>query len=244
VSNYFGRTYEPRFLTGIIAGSMTRTNLLGYAATSPTPEVVSCINAFALGAKLVNPYVKVKVAWTREWNSHERFTDADKILVDAGADIISNRNLTVPREVTSQFGVYSMLCIFDPETKKLQHHLAAPIWHWGAFYEKIVRNITNESYKALTDMFSSSSKLVNFWWGMASGVLDIYYVPKYIPVETQKLVELMKKMIINNDYHPFTGPIMDTKGIERIAADEVASQQQILKMNWFADNVETMDFPC
>jgi hypothetical protein len=69
LSNYFGRTYETRFLTGIIAGSMTRSNILGYTATSPAPEVISSINAFALGAKLVNPYAQVKVAWTHEWNS-------------------------------------------------------------------------------------------------------------------------------------------------------------------------------
>jgi basic membrane lipoprotein Med (substrate-binding protein (PBP1-ABC) superfamily) len=225
-------------MTGIIAGAMTKTNLIGYAATSPTPEVLSCINAYALGAKLVNPYVKVKVAWTREWNSHVKFEDADQKLIKMGVDIVSNRNLTIPREVTKQYGVYSMLCSFDPETQKLEHHLAAPIWHWGVFYEKIIKNILNDTYKTLTDIFSNNAKLVNFWWGMASGVLDIYYVDKYVPVETQKLVELMKRMIVNNSYHPFTGPIWDNKGILRINKDETASHKEILKMNWFADNVE------
>lgn len=244
LSNYYGRTYEPRFLTGIIAGAMTRTNLLGYAATSPTPEVISCINAFALGARMVNPDATVKVTWTREWNSHERFTDADKKLVDAGADIISNRNLTIPREVTTQYGVYSMLCIFDPKTKMLQHHLAAPIWHWGTFYERILKNlISEENYIGFGDALGLGSKLVNFWWGMDSGVLDIYYVPKYVPPDTQKLVDLLKRIIIGNDFNPFTGPIADINGVERVPRDEAASQQQILKMNWFVDNVDAEKFP-
>lgn len=242
LSNYYGRTYEPRFLTGIIAGSMTRTNIIGYAATSPTPEVLSCINAYALGAKMVNPYAKVKVTWTREWNSHDKFQDADKKLMDMGADIISNRNLSVPREVTVKYGVYSMLCSMDLDNHNVEHHLAAPIWHWGAFYEKIMRNIMNETYKTLKDMFNSNSKLVNFWWGMESGILDIYYSDKYLPTETQKLVKLMKKMIISNDFNPFIGPLWDNRNQLRLKEDETASNEQVLKMNWYIDNVEAESF--
>lgn len=242
VSNYFGRTYEPRFLTGIIAGSMTKTNILGYAATSPTPEVISCINAFALGAKLVNPYSLVKVAWTNEWNSHMKFTDADENLIKKGADIICNRNLSVPRDVTTKYGVYSMLCAINRETHQAEKYLAAPVWHWGVFYEKIIRNILNDTYKTVIDMFSGSSSMVNFWWGMASGVLDLYYSKKYVPVETQKLVELMKKMILGNDYYPFSGPVYDQNGVCRIEAETAVSHDDILSMNWYADNVETESF--
>ena len=242
MSNYYGRTYEPRFLTGIIAGSLTKTNILGYAATSPTHEVISCINAFAIGAKMVNPYAKVKVTWTKEWNSHDKFKDADKKLIEMGADIISNRNLTVPRDVTEKFGVYSMLCSVDTDTKEVIHHLAAPIWRWGIFYESIVKNVLNDTYRTIADLFGGESRLVNFWWGIASGALDIYYSKKYVPLETQKLVDLMRKMIINNDYNPFVGPIYDNEGNLVQKDEEVASSQDILKMTWFHDNVEPDTF--
>lgn len=242
LSNYFGRTYEPRFLTGIIAGSLTKTNILGYAATSPTPEVISCINAFALGARLVNPYAMIKVAWTNEWNSHIKFSDADEKLIKKGADIICNRNLSIPRKVTTKYGIYSMLCTINKETHQAEKYLAAPIWHWGIFYEKIIRNVLNDTYKTVVDMFSSSSDMINFWWGMASGVLDLYCSTKYVPVETQKLIELMKKMLIENDYHPFTGPIYDKDGILRIENDDTASLDQILSMDWYVDNIEVEPF--
>jgi basic membrane lipoprotein Med (substrate-binding protein (PBP1-ABC) superfamily) len=91
-------------------------------------------------------------------------------------------------------------------------------------------------------MFSSSTKLLNFWWGMASGVLDIYYSKTHVPSETQKLVELMKKMIISNEFHPYTGPIFDNKGNKKIEADETASTDEILSMNWFVDNVEAEEY--
>lgn len=241
LSNYFGRTYEPRFLTGIIAGAMTKANIIGYAATSPTPEVISCINSFALGAKMVNPYAKIKVAWTREWNSHEKFTDADEKLINSGSDIISNRNLTVPREVTKKYGVYSMLVDIDPEGKQPVHYLAAPIWKWGAFYKKIVRDVLNGTYGTINDIFSNS-KLVNFWWGMDSGVIDLYYSKTHVPHETAKLVLLMKALISSNEYHPFIGPIYDNEGKLRIEDDSSASLNDILKMDYFVDNVDAEQY--
>jgi basic membrane protein A and related proteins len=242
LSNYYGRTYEPRFLTGIIAGAMTKTNLLGYAATSPTPEVNSCINSFALGARMVNPEAKVKVVWTKEWNSHNKFIYADNKLVAMGADIISNRNLTFPREITTKFGVHSMLCQMDIKTGIPIHHLAAPIWQWGIFYEKIIGNLLNNTFMNVVDMFSYNDKLVNFWWGMETGVLDIYYSENYVPKETQKLVNIMKKIIINNDYNPFTGPIYDNTGVLRVENENASTNEDILSMDWLVENVEAEPF--
>jgi basic membrane lipoprotein Med (substrate-binding protein (PBP1-ABC) superfamily) len=240
VSNYYGRTYEPRFLTGIIAGSMTKNNIIGYVATSPTPEVISSINAFALGAKLVNPYAVIKVAWTNEWNSRLKFTDAGSRLIKEGTDIICNRTLDVPHTVSHDYGVYSMLCTIDTQRGIPDKYLATPIWNWGIFYEKIVKNILNETFKTIVDMFSSSTKLINFWWGIDTGVVDIFYSKELVPPETQKLVTLMKKMIMNNAYHPFTGPVYDKCGNLRIDTDETATYEQILSMDWFVENVEPL----
>jgi basic membrane lipoprotein Med (substrate-binding protein (PBP1-ABC) superfamily) len=240
VSNYYGRTYEPRFLTGIIAGSMTKNNIIGYVATSPTPEVVSSINAFALGARMVNPYASVKVAWTNEWNSRIKFTDAGGRLIKEGADIICNRTLEVPHTVSHDYGVYSMLCTIDSQKGVPDKYLATPIWNWGIFYEKIVGNILNETFKTIMDMFSTNTKLINFWWGIDTGVVDLFYSKELIPPETQKLVNLMKRMIMNNNYNPFTGPIYDKEGTLKVDTDETATYEQILSMDWFVENVETL----
>jgi basic membrane protein A and related proteins len=239
VSNYFGRTYEPRFLTGIIAGAMTNTNVVGYVATSPAPEVISSINAFTIGARLVNPYVKVKVSWTNAWNSPIKSNNAGEELLAAGADIISNQNLLTPHPISKEYGVYSMLTSISNTTGLPNKYLAAPIWHWGVFYEKILRNILNGTFKTIGEIFGETSKVVNFWWGIASGVLDIYYSPEYIPIGTQKLVTLMKKMIVDNAYHPFSGPLYDQQGNLVLDNDEIATHEQILSMNWFVEGVDT-----
>lgn len=238
VSNYFGRTYEPRFLTGIIAGSMTKSNVVGYVATSPAPEVISSINAFTLGAKLVNPYTKVKVSWTNAWNSPIKATNAVEKLLADGADIISNHNIRTSHAVSKEYGVYSMLTSIDNKTGQPDKYLAAPIWHWGIFYERILRNILNGTFKTVGEIFGETSKVVNFWWGIASGVLDIYYSTEYIPPETQKLVNLMKKMIIDNAFHPFSGPLYNQQGALVLDHDEIATHEQILSMNWFVEGVD------
>ncbi len=242
MSCYFGRVYEPRFLTGIIAGSMTKTNIIGYSATSPSSEVISAINSFALGAKIVNPYCEVKVAWTNEWNSHEKFTNVENLLRSRKCDIISNRNLKVAREETEKYGVYSMLCGFENGKIEPNKYLAAPIWNWGMYYEKILNNILNNTFKIIVDMFNSSSKLINFWYGMSEEVVDIYYSKKYVPIPVQKLVEAMKKMILLKEFSPFTGPIYDNKGNLMLDEDEQSTPEQIFNMDWFVDNVEAEEY--
>lgn len=238
VGNYFGRTYEPRFLTGIIAGALTKNNILGYVASSPAHEVISSINAFTLGAKMVNPYVKVKVSWTSEWNNHQRALLAAEKLIGYGADIISNQNILTPHPITQQYGVYSMLCSIDNKSGLPDKYLAAPIWNWGIFYEKIIKSVLNDTLITLNDIFGNDDKMINFWWGMASGVLDIYYSKDLVPEETQKLVELIRKMIIEGVFHPFEGPIYNNEGILVIEKDESATHEQILSMNWFVKGVE------
>ncbi|MFZ5354042.1 MAG: BMP family ABC transporter substrate-binding protein [Bacillota bacterium] len=241
VSTYYGRTFEPRFLTGIIAGAMTETDIIGYVATSPTPEVTSSINAFALGAKLVNPRAKVIVSWTNEWNSRIKFSASGSKLIKHGADILSNRTLTVKHPVSTEYGVYSMLCTVDREKGVPDKYLATPIWHWGIFYEKILRNIINGTYRTVFDITNDNSKLISFWWGMDSEVVDIFYSDQLVPPETQKLVNLMKRMIVHNSYHIFTGPIYDQNGNLRVDTDSSASLEEILSMNWFAENVEIIE---
>jgi basic membrane protein A and related proteins len=238
VSTYYGRSYEVRFLMGIIAGALTKTNLIGYITTNPNPLVVASLNAFSLGAKLVNPYAKIIVEWTNEWNSRVKIHGASERLKERGADIIANKNLKQPNEISKKYGVFSMLYRVDESLTDEERCIAAPIWNWGLFYEKILKNIQSESFKDLADIFSTNSKLINFYWGMASGVIDLFYMKENIPAETEKLLTLIKKMIIDNDYNPFTGPLYDSNGVLRVEEEESLSHEDILSMDWFADNIE------
>lgn len=240
MSCYFGRIYEAMFLTGIIAGCITKTNIIGYSATAPTNEVISSINSFALGAKIVNPYSEVKVAWTNEWNSHEKFITVENELIAKGCDIISNRNIDLARVSVEEYGSYSML--YSIEKGCENKYLAEPIWNWGIYYEKILNSILNDNFKHITNMFTHNSKLINFWYGIGEGVVDVYYSKETVPITVQKLVVAMRTMIINKEFNIFTGPIMDNKGEMRLKEDEVSTPDELLNMDWFVDNVEVDDY--
>lgn len=241
MSNYFGRTYEPRFLAGMIAGAMTQTRTVGYAATAPNPEVISSINSFALGMKMVNPHSKLVVTWSGEWNDPNGPIEKSDRLIARGADIVSNKNLLTPMDVTRKYGVYSMLCAINPETGRPGHYLAAPIWNWGRFYQKIIESVLSGSYQKLIALNSDENQLHNFWWGIDSGVLDLNYSADYIPRETVRLVEVMKKLLVSEQFHPFSGPLIDRNGILRVAENTTLSPGEILEMDWYLDNVEIID---
>lgn len=233
VNTYFGRIYEPRFLAGIAAGSVTQSNMLGYVGTNPIPGVINGINSFALGAKMVNPAIRVKVEWLNGWDNLKGAELASEELIRLGADVISHHDTLSNREFSREYGVYSVLSGID-SNGHANEYIAAPVWNWGVFYEKMLRNLIN-SWK----FFSSEQKVINFWWGMDSGIVDFFYSKRLVPRETQKLLDFLKKMIINGTFHPFAGPIYSQDGVLRVKQDQLATREQIVGMDWFVDIIET-----
>ncbi|MEV9639030.1 BMP family ABC transporter substrate-binding protein, partial [Burkholderia pseudomallei] len=84
VSTYDSRTYEGAYLAGIIAGSMTKSNVLGVVGSVPIPEVLRNINSFTLGAQSMNPKIKTKVVWVNEWFAPPKETEAATSLINGG----------------------------------------------------------------------------------------------------------------------------------------------------------------
>ena len=89
MGNYFGAAEEGRYLSGMAAGAATETDLIGYVAAFPIPEVLRGINAFTLGAQEVNPDAQVQVVWTSTWFDPPEEGTAAQSLLDAGADVIA-----------------------------------------------------------------------------------------------------------------------------------------------------------
>jgi basic membrane lipoprotein Med (substrate-binding protein (PBP1-ABC) superfamily) len=236
VVTYSGRSYEPRFLIGLIAGSLTKTNILGYMGEYPIPEVVAGVNAFTLGARMVNPHVRVKVAWSYRWDKDGRIRNPEVELQETGADFISHDGLPIPGKV-KKYGLYAPR-FDDTDHRDDDVHYAMSIWHWGVFYEKLVRAVLSGSWKVVVDSLNADSDLLHFWWGMDSGIVDIFYSLTHLPRETQMLVDFMRKMIIRNEFQVFRGPIYDQSGKLRISEDEIATHDNIIAMDWFVDGVE------
>lgn len=236
VRTYFGRIYEPNFLVGMIAGAMTQSNNIGYVVTYPIPEVISSINAFTLGARFVNPNAIVLVKWVSDYKSNcsDECYDIDEQLIEMGADIISHQESADLTTKLKNSGIYFAS---KDSAHRTHEYLATPVWNWGKFYEKMVRNILNGSYNRISNILGQSDKAISYWWGMKTEVVDVFYSKSLLPRETIQSIKFMKDMIMQGSYHPFRGPLYDNKGNLKLEENHNLKPTDILTMDWFVEGV-------
>ena len=227
MGNYFGRIYQARYLTGLVAGKMTKSNIIGYVAAFPIPEVIRGINAFTLGVREVNPKAEVRVVWTKTWYDPALEKDAAKSLLDVGADVIAqHQDSPGPQEAAMEKGVYSIGYNSDMSSFAPKAHLTAAIWNWPVFYTTMVRQVQEKSWTPEP-----------LWWGMESGLVDIAPMGPMVPQGVKDLVEARKQAIIDNTFVVFQGPVRDQKGEERIRDGVEPEDKDLLGMTWFVEGV-------
>jgi len=227
MGNYFGRIYQARYLSGMVAGAMTKSNTLGYVAAFPIPEVIRGINAFTLGAQAVNPEVQVRVVWTKTWYDPATEKEAAKSLLDVGADVIAqHQDSPGPQEAAQEKGVYSIGYNSDMSAFAPKSHLCAPIWNWGPFYKEIVDAVRNGTFEAKP-----------YWYGMEHGIVDLSPMSAMVPADVQKTVLAQKEAIKSGQMKVFTGPVKDQAGTVRIPAGKTAEDGELLGMNYFVQGV-------
>ncbi len=222
IRNYYARMYEAKFLMGAIAGAISESNLLGYVADYPIFGTIANINAFALGAKMINPRAKVQLEWSALKDSDYR-----EKLRQSGATVISGKDMVIPEDASRFFGLYRM------EGEEPQS-LAMPLWHWGKFYEKLIRTIMDGTWKY--DDNVQTMKAINYWWGMSADVIDVV-CSKHLPIGTNRLVDLLKNTIRSGELNPFSGILYSQQGVVQEDANRSLSPEEIITMDWLAENV-------
>lgn len=227
MGNYFGRMYQARYLSGMVAGAMTESNIIGYAAAFPIPEVIRGINAFALGAQSVNPDATVRVVWTKTWYDPATEKEAAKSLLDVGADVIAqHQDSPGPQEAAQEAGKFSIGYNTDMSAFAPKSHLTAPIWNWGPYYTAVVKSVQEGTWKAEAA-----------WPGMETGIVDLAPFSDMVPKEIQQMVEAKKEEITTGKSDVFVGPIKDQNGKVMIAEGEAADDKTMLGMTWFVEGV-------
>ncbi len=227
MANYFGRIYQPRFLSGLVAGLKTKTNKIGYVAAFEIPEVVRGINAFTLGVKKINPKAEVIVRWTHTWYDPAKEKEAAKALLDEDCDVISQHQDTAgPQQAAEEKGVWSIGYNSDMYKKAPNAYMTAPVWNWGPYYVAQVQNVIDNKW---------TNK--GFWGGLKDGVVKLEPLTKNAPESAKKVVEEYQTKIINGEYHVFSGPIKDQAGKVMVKAGENMKDGDMLGMNWFVEGV-------
>lgn len=218
---YYGRLYEAKFLTGALAGILTDTPLVGYLADYPIYGMTANINAFALGVKMTNPEARIHLEWATV-----KDRNPDEIFRSKGISYISGQDLITPKYASRKFGLYDI---------RSGHmvNVASPIWHWGKFYEQIVRDILNGSWKKK----EVQTKAVHYWWGISSGMIDVI-CSKELPAGSKWLLDLIKREFSDSGFNPFSGALYSQDGALKSQTGQSLSPEEIITMDWLLDNVE------
>ena len=224
ICTYYARMYEVKFLIGAIAGAMADENKVGYLCDYPIYGQIAGINAFALGVQMVNPRAKVYL----EWSCIDGAETAVQRLLDKGVRIVSAQDLKKPAgEERSAFGLYEY-----KDEKRV--NLAMPLWHWGVYYEKLIRSMMDKSFQT---EYESSRKALNYYWGMSAGVVDLI-CSNHLPDSVKKLVSVLQNSICSGSFKPFQGVIRTQTGECLEGTDGVLSLQEIIGIDWLLENVE------
>lgn len=233
VSVYSARFYEGRAIQGLIAGSMTKTNVIGYIASFPIPEVIRGINSAYIHAKKVNPDVQFKVVWAFTWFDPAKEADAATALIEQGADVIlQHTDSKAPQAAAEKaggvitFGQASDMSEYAPMPR-----VSSIIDNWGPYY--IART------QAVMDGTWSS---VNTWDGIASGMVEIGEISDAVPADVKASALALKASIASGEYHPFTGPLNKQDGSVWLADGEVADDGTLAGMGFFVEGI-TGDIP-
>lgn len=231
LNNYFGRIYQARYLTGIVAGMKTKTNKIGYVAAmdSSNSEVTGGINAFAMGVQSVNPDAKVYVKVTNTWFDLTLEKQAAEALLDAGCDVITqHQDTTAPQLAAQERGVWSIGYNSDMSKDAPQANLTSAIWNWGVYYTKAAKEVlegkwTNE----------------NYFGGMDEDFVGISPLTSLVADGTSEKVDAAMAKIKDGSFKVFEGELKDNKGNVVCNSGEVLSDKAITsEMNWYYENVE------
>lgn len=230
ITTYFGRMYQMRYLSGIVAGMQTETNEIGYVAAFPISEVNRGINAFTLGVQSVNPDATVHVVWTESWTDYDVNEDAAWTLIDVcNADIIAMHcDSVAPLDVAEEKGVWSIGYNMDNSEIYPNSFLTAPVWNWTTFYTPQIEKYMQGKYYAS-----------NYWLGTETGLVQLAPLTSNVKPEVANVVAEKKAMMDAGTYDVFYGPVKDNEGVIRIPSGENMPDDVMLNsFDWYVEGVK------
>lgn len=195
MGRYFGRMYQPRYLTGVAAGLLTETKELGYVAAFPISEVIRGINAFALGAAAVDEEVTVHVEYTETWNDAAIESRAAENLIQRGVDLMAqHQNYPAAAEAANDAGIWATGYNSPMGELVGEHYVTSPIWNWDVFYREAIQEVRTGTWES------------DFYWeGLNSGVVDLDGWGPNVPEDVQTTVAEKRAAIEVGDLDVWAG---------------------------------------
>lgn len=229
LATYFGRIYQIRYLSGIVAGLQTETDQIGYVAAFPISEVNRGINAFTLGVRSVNPDAVVHVQWCNSWIEDAAVEEAaEKLFSEVDIDVVAMHTDSVSvLEMAEEKGVWSIGYNIDNAQHYPNTFLTAPVWQWKNYYEPHL-------LKCLQGKFRGE----NYWEGASTGVVGLAPLTQNVKPGIAEYVEKAMNKMECGTFDVFYGPVVDNDGNLRIAEGENMSDELMLnQFDWYVEGV-------
>ncbi|MEE3069738.1 MAG: BMP family ABC transporter substrate-binding protein [Pseudomonadota bacterium] len=228
VSTYSARFYECRAVQGLIAGNITKSNIIGYIGSFPIPEVIRGINSAYIQAKKVNPDVEFKIVWAYTWFDPAKEADAAKALIEQGADVIlQHTDSTAPQAAAAEAGnVYTFGQASDMAEYAPMPRVSSIIDNWAPYYI--------ERTKAVMDGTWTST---DTWAGIGAGMVGIGEISDAVPADVKEAALALKAAIASGEVHPFTGPLNKQDGSAWLAEGEVADDGTLAGLNFYVEGI-------
>jgi len=221
------RFYEGRYLTGVIAGEMTKSNILGYVAAFPIPEVLQGINAFIKGARSVNPEAELRVIWVNSWYDPGKERQAAITLISQGADMVTHHtDSTAVVQAAEEEGVYAFGYHSDMSKYGPRAHLTATTHLWGDYYVQTIKDVRAGTWTP-----------VSVWGGYPRGMIKLAPLNEVIPEALQNRISTMESQLRERSLHPFAGPVVDQSGTIIVPEGKNMTDDELNKMNYYLQGV-------
>lgn len=229
-NNYFGRIYQARYLSGIVAGMNTKDNKIGYVAAqdSSNSEVTGGIDAFAIGVESVNPKAKIYVDVTNSWYDEKKEKKASERLLNMGCDVMTQHcDTPYPQTLAQEKGVYGIGYNSDMSKETPDSCLTSVIWNWSAYYTSAVKSIIDGTWDGS-----------NYYGGMAEGLVSITDLASFAAEGTQQKVDEATAEILSGDNNVFDGVLVTNTGKKIGKKGKTLDDATITgKINWYYRNV-------
>ena len=229
LATYFGRIYQMRYLSGIVAGMQTETNQIGYVAAFPISEVNRGINAFTLGVRAVNPDAKVYVEWCESWTDDEATGEAaERLLGGHDIDVLAMHSDSLKvLEIAEERGIWSIGYNVDNSERFPKTFLTAPVWEWEKFYEPRI-------LECLQGKFQGK----HYWESVDSGVVALAPLTANVKEGIAEVVAKEQERLHSGTFDVFYGSIKDQSGKTRVAKGESMTDDAMLNtFDWYVEGV-------
>jgi basic membrane protein A len=228
VSTYVIRTYEGRYVSGIAAGLETNSNIIGYIASFPIPEVIRDINAVYMAAKSVNPDVKIKIMWVSTWYDPVKENEAANALIDQGVDvIIQHTDSPVPLAAAEKRNIKAIGQASDMSKFAPNAHIFSVQNKWSSHYIKTIQEVMDKTWVA-----------EDFWGGFKEKMLLISSINDNLPKSTKEAIAKSFNDIKSGKFKPFTGPIYDNQGNLVVKAGHSLTDEELANVNWYVKGID------